>query len=142
MLELSWEALSALYALRALFDLDRPAAAPEIARDGKLPPRLLSGVLRRLRKAGMIRSIPGRGYTLERAPGSISIADVLEVAGGSRASGRRCRMDYETCLVRYACPFVRLCEEVHESSLRALREFTLADFQIGERALPLCVPRR
>lgn len=142
MLELSWEAIGALYALRYVFDVDRPAAAGEIARDGRLPPRLVKKVLRRMQKAGMIRSVRGRGYVLDRAPGSISIVDVLQVVDGSEVAARRCRMDYQTCPVRYACPFLRMCEEVHESSLRALREFTLADFQFGERTLPLCMPKR
>lgn len=142
MLELSREAIGGLYALRYLVDVDRPATAGEITRGSKLPPRLVKGALVRLRQAGMIRSVRGRGYVLDRAPGSISIVDVLREVDGARTPARRCRMDYETCPVRYACPFQRLCGEVRESTLRALRAFTLADFQLGERRLPLCMPKR
>lgn len=71
------------YALRAVVWLARrePAAGSreEMARGTRVPPGYLSKVLSALRRAGIVRSLPGRGggFALERSPAAISVLDVV-----------------------------------------------------------------
>jgi Rrf2 family protein len=57
-----------------------PVASHEIARAQNIPEKFLLKLLKSLAQAGVLRSIrgPGGGYRLARAPGEISLLDILE----------------------------------------------------------------
>jgi Rrf2 family protein len=77
------------YAIRALYDLafhrlGQAAGAKEIAERQKVPLRFLEQILQDLRKARIVeaRRGPRGGYALGRAPGEVSLADVLRAVRG------------------------------------------------------------
>jgi Rrf2 family protein len=80
--------IKARVGIRALFDLafhgaGRQVQAQEIASRQAVPIRTLSEVLQELRNAGLVeaRRGPRGGYTLARAPGTITMAAVLDAVG-------------------------------------------------------------
>lgn len=83
--------------------------AREIAAEMALPEKFLPQVLGLLIKAGLVGSVagPDGGYELRRAPGEISLLEVIEAAEGPVRSqecvlrGGPCRLD-GTCAVHDA----------------------------------------
>jgi Rrf2 family transcriptional regulator, iron-sulfur cluster assembly transcription factor len=77
------------YAIRALYDLafhrrGQSALAKEIAARQQIPLGFLEQIMQDLRRAGLVeaRRGPRGGYALARAPGEISLADVLRAVRG------------------------------------------------------------
>ena len=77
------------YALRSLLYLaEQQGAAPvqlaRIAETQRVPPKYLELIMLDLKKAGLVQSLrgPKGGYTLARAPDSISFGDVVRVMEG------------------------------------------------------------
>ena len=80
------------YALLALVHLGRRPAgelvsAGDIARAQRIPPRFLEQILLLLKRAGIVRSAKGRGggFQLARAPGQITLAEVVRLLDGPLA---------------------------------------------------------
>lgn len=80
------------YALLALVHLGRRPAgelvsAGDIARAQRIPPRFLEQILLLLKRAGIVRSAKGRGggFQLARAPGQITLAEVVRRLDGPLA---------------------------------------------------------
>ena len=80
------------YALLALVHLGRRPAgelvsAGDIARARRIPPRFLEQILLLLKRAGIVRSAKGRGggFQLARAPGQITLAEVVRLLDGPLA---------------------------------------------------------
>jgi Rrf2 family protein len=79
------------YGVRALVELaadaGRPLVCENIAAAQHIPYRFLKAVMRDLRVAGLVRSQRGceGGYWLGRAPGSITLADVVSAVQGEAA---------------------------------------------------------
>jgi Rrf2 family protein len=75
---------TAEYALRAIVDLAFHHAAPrttlQVSRATKVPGDYLAKILQDLSRGGLVRSQrgPGGGFTLTRAPATISVFDVLQ----------------------------------------------------------------
>lgn len=76
-------------AVKALYDLavscrGRQAQAKEIAARQGIPLRTLEEVLQDLRKAGLIEAQrgPRGGYTLERAPETIAVSEIVRALEG------------------------------------------------------------
>ncbi len=86
MLRLSKKADYALLAMRHLAaHADRGAmSARELAEEYAIPPELLAKVLQKLVRARLLASHQGirGGYGLGRAPGAISVADVIQAVDG------------------------------------------------------------
>jgi Rrf2 family nitric oxide-sensitive transcriptional repressor len=82
---------SADYALRALLYLTRlePSSrfvpANEISNEMQTPPFLLSRILQRLVKSGMLQSMKGHhgGFRMSKAPGDINVYDVIKIIDGA-----------------------------------------------------------
>ena len=81
------------YAVRALTELARAgSAAPvpigELARRRDIPVQFLEGMFATLRRAGILQSQRGvkGGYSFARAPGEVTVLDVVEVLEGSLSS--------------------------------------------------------
>ena len=77
------------YALRATVELaeaSRPSTCEQLAEATSLPPRYLSSVLQKLRRAGLVRrSIGGGargGYELSRPPTAIRVSAVVSAIQG------------------------------------------------------------
>src|SRR6266571_2676492 len=64
--------------------LEHPLTLSEMAREEGLTVPHVAKLIRRLRKAGLVRSVLGRtgGYTLSRDACSVSVAEVLGALGG------------------------------------------------------------
>lgn len=80
------------YALRATLELavrfgQGPISIGEIAKAQAIPARFLEAILAQLKRAGLVESRRGNegGYVLARAPGLVSVGDVLRVVQGSLA---------------------------------------------------------
>jgi Rrf2 family protein len=82
--------LQAQYAICGMFDLAyaggrAPVQVRVIGERQRIPTRFLEQIFQRLRKADLVRGKrgPGGGYVLARAPGEITLRDVLEAVEGS-----------------------------------------------------------
>ena len=74
------------YAVRAVLVLaahegERPVKGEAIARSQDLPPKFVENILGELKHAGIVSSQrgPDGGYRLARAPGDVTLADVIRV---------------------------------------------------------------
>ncbi|MGI8633072.1 MAG: RrF2 family transcriptional regulator [Solirubrobacterales bacterium] len=126
------------YAVRATLVLadawgEGPVKAGTIAHSQRIPIRFLENILMDLRRAGLVRSRRGAdgGYELARAPGEITIADVMRVEQGNLADIHGDRpedVDYDE-----AAEHLRDVWVAARSAYRAvLEQVTLADVVGGE----------
>jgi Rrf2 family protein len=131
------------YGVRAMVALARAEAARPgvptkrelLAADEGIPGKFLDDILRLLRNAGLVRSHrgPDGGWTLGRAPSSITVADVIRVLEGPLASVRGIRPD-QLAAEGAQEPFVSLWIAVRVSLRSVLEAVTVADLAKG--ALP------
>lgn len=80
------------YGLKAVVDLavsygEGPIALPQLANAQGISEAYLEQLLRSLKKGGVVETVRGAqgGYSLTRAPGDISVQEVLRVLEGSTA---------------------------------------------------------
>jgi Rrf2 family protein len=120
------------YAVRALIELAAQGGGPvkgeRLAAAQQIPPKFLEAILAQLRQGGLLQSRRGAegGYWLARAPGEISLADIIRVADGPLARVRGQRPE----TVSYEGPALRLTEVwvALRASLRTVLEVvTLQD---------------
>lgn len=129
------------YGTRALVELTEawsrdPAhltKGDEIAGSQGIPAKFLEGILRQLRQAGLVVSQRGAegGYRLERAPDSISIADVVRALDGPLAAVRDMRpedVDYSGSAAHLREVWVALRAAMRD----VLEHTTLADVHAGQ----------
>ncbi len=125
------------YAVRALIELaarsGEPVTAESISRAQGVPLKFLLGILGELRRAGLVRSQrgPSGGYLLDRAPGEITIADVMRAVDGPLASVQDAKPED----VSYPGPAARLQDvwiAVRASLRRVLEEVTIGHLLAGE----------
>ena len=129
------------YALKALLTLADEAARPrpepltieEIARRSGTPKRFLEHILLEVRNAGIIASIRGRsgGYSLIKAPGEVSISELLRTIDGPIAPlpclSRRAYQRCEDCVDEASCRIRKVFAEVFWSYLVIIDSLTLED---------------
>jgi Rrf2 family protein len=127
------------YAVRAAAELaaaspaGRPVKGEQLAAAQAIPPRFLENILADLRNAGLLSARRGAdgGYALTRAPGEISVAEVLRAVEGPLAAVQGSRpegLHYEGAAARLPEVWVAL-----RANLRAVLErVTLADLASGE----------
>lgn len=128
----------AKYGIRALMYLcqkgeGKPVLIREIAETEHLPKKFLEVILLELKSAGILHSRPGRGggYTLNRAPKSITVGRVLRLIDGplalipcvSQTAYAPCKdcPDEKTCGIR------AVMKQVRDATSKVLDETTLAD---------------
>lgn len=82
------------YAVRALAELarrggDAPVPIGEIAKARDIPVQFLEGLFATLRRAGLLHSQRGvkGGYSFARAPGEVSVLEVVELLEGELGAG-------------------------------------------------------
>jgi len=127
------------YAVRAAAELataspaGRPVKGEQLAAAQEIPPRFLENILADLRNAGLLSARRGAdgGYALTRAPGEISVAEVLRAVEGPLAAVQGSRpegLHYQGAAARLPEVWVAL-----RANLRAVLErVTLADLASGE----------
>ena len=137
------------YGVRVMVELARrtggdPVPLAEIAAHDGLPLAYLEHLVARLRKAGLVDSRRGSrgGYLLARAPGEITMAEVVEALEGSIAPIECISEAADGSIVcsreshpGRACPTKLLWTRVRFSIVSTLQETTLADLVVG-RATP------
>lgn len=109
------------YGLRCLLQLAKrqrsgdatPLTLSEIARQEGLSVPNVAKLIRRLRKAGLVRSVLGRtgGYTLARSADGVSVAEALHALGG--------RLYDPTYCSKYAGD-LKICSHNGDCSIRSL----------------------
>jgi Rrf2 family protein len=96
------------YAMRCVLYLsgqpDKIIMVDEIAREMATPKSFLAKILQRLVKAGVVRSFRGvkGGFQLNRAPGDISLLNVIEAIEGVVALNA-CALDSSVCEFSNTC---------------------------------------
>jgi Rrf2 family protein len=125
------------YALRASLELasagEGHVKADTLARAQSIPLRFLEQILLDLKHAGLVASQRGAegGYWLAKAPGEISLADVIRAVEGPLANVRGVRpeeLEYEGSAAALRDVFVAL-----RANIRAvLEDVTLAEVAAGE----------
>jgi len=137
------------YGVRVMVELARraheaPIPLAEIAAADGLPLAYLEHLVARLRKAELVESRRGSrgGYMLARAPGEISMAEVVEALEGSIAPIECISQAPDGSIVcsresgpDHACPTKLLWTRVRFSIVQTLRETTLAEL-LGAATLP------
>jgi Rrf2 family protein len=139
MKELSRNTVLGLFAMHLLLRKRKPTSLQEISRAGAFPRPELRGVIDKLRKAGLIRSRSNHGYILAKAPGDISILEVVRTLDALEPPAAPCGGDYDACASRASCLLAPLCRSAEASFEESLRRFTLADLEDTPVDLPNCV---
>ena len=123
------------YALRAMIDLslrhgEGPVTVAEISRRGGIPRKFLQQILLQLRQAGLVQSMrgPSGGYTLLRAPGDITLAEVLrEIDGPLAPVSCVSAWAHRTCGRERQCGLYSVMLEVRNAIAGILESVTLED---------------
>ncbi len=134
MLSLSKRADYALLALShlAAVQADEPARlvnTKEIAEQYELPAELLAKLLQTLVRSGIVASHPGPtgGYRLLRAPGAISVAEIVAAIDGPLAILPCSSGQSESCKQFSRCTIRDPMHEIERRVKALLMEITLAD---------------
>lgn len=140
------------YGLRCMLQLARhqaggvldPLTLAEVARQEGLTVAYVAKIVRRLRRAGLVKSVLGRsgGYSLTREPGRITVAEVLNALGGRLYSNDYCTRftgDRASCAHIGACTIQSLWGVLEGLLDRVLGRTTLLDLLAGTPRRPLSI---
>lgn len=116
------------------------ASAKDIAETYRIPLPLLSKVLQKLARAGLLISEQGTngGYRLARNPDEISALDVIRTIDGPIIL-THCFTEHEghiECDQTALCPVREPLRKVHEGILRLLSGITISDLASEDMQLP------
>lgn len=150
MLKLTKKADYGLIALRHLAgpvrdhdhaDWSRTASAKDISEAYRIPLPLLSKVLQKLAKSGLLISEQGTngGYRLARDPEQISTLEVIRTIDGPIIL-THCFTEHETpveCDQSEHCPVREPLRKVHEGILKLLSGITIADLSGTDMRVPV-----
>ena len=121
------------YAIRTVICLGRqtggewlPASA--IARRMGVPGRFLPQIMQDLVRAGLVEASLGRGggYRLVRAPGEISLLEIIETVEGD-ARRRTCVLSSSSCNSGHPCDVHALFASAQDALLERLADATVQD---------------
>ena len=120
------------YAMQTLVRLamaedSAPLSRDVIAQQEGIPAPFLEKILQQLAGAGLIegKKGPGGGYRLIKAPGDVSIMDVMNSIG-EPVDINRCTSDEDTCDRIDCCPSAAIWKKVQREIDAILRRETLA----------------
>ena len=126
------------YGLRAMAEWarrygDGPVSVAEVADAEGLPIPYLEQIIPLLREAGLLTSTRGAhgGYALTRAPGAISVAEVIRALEGDVVN-LRCSDAEVSCGRLDQCAARTVWERVQNLVVGALENTTLADLSQGD----------
>jgi Rrf2 family protein len=121
------------YAIRTALCLGREGSgdrlsAPVIAQRMDVPPRFLPQIMQDLVRAGLVEASLGRGggYRLARAPGEISLLEVIEAVEGD-ARRRTCVLSSTACDASRPCDVHALFADAQDALLDKLAQATIVD---------------
>jgi Rrf2 family protein len=131
------------YGIMAAVDLamnsgEAPIQARAIARRQGIPIRFLEQVLNAMKKAGLVGSLRGAqgGYRLQKEPGALSVADILEALDGPVL---RHAFAGEPSLNRYATKqdllLGQVWRQVAQAEHEVLQRTTIGDLAGRQRAI-------
>lgn len=129
----------ALHSLHVMMLKNGAVSASEVSRSSGFPLHRIQQVAGKLRDAGLIRSSPGRGFVLARAPGEITIQDIVRAVDEPQPPTAPCGGDYDACASRASCILAPLCRSAEDSQQKVLRSFTLAELLGIRPDLPNCM---
>lgn len=148
MLRLSKKADYALIAMKHLAQksagVQQSTSARDIAEQYDIPIELLAKVLQRLVRTGLLVSTQGTrgGYTLSRAPQSISVADVIQAIDGP-LTVTACSTENNDCEQYSKCSIRDPLWQIRERIVAALGTVTLSEMAADSVATaPVAVVRR
>jgi Rrf2 family protein len=145
MLKLTKKADYGLIALRHLTiaaSNQKPSAtAKDIADAYHVPLPLLSKVLQKLARGGLLVSEQGThgGYRLSRDPHEISALEVIRTIDGPIIL-TKCFTEHPGCDQTPLCPVREPLRKVHEGILRLLANISLSDLASEDMAIPSSRP--
>lgn len=138
MLSLTRKTDYALVALAALADCltaDLQLSAREIAERYHTPLPLMMNVLKRLHRAGLVKSIRGAkgGYKLAADVRRLPLTQVIEAIEGPMRVAACCQQGPEAggLLCQVSCPITGSIQWLNEQVHRFLAQFTLGDILAG-----------
>jgi Rrf2 family protein len=120
------------------------ASAKDISEAYRIPLPLLSKVLQKLARAGVLVSEQGTngGYKLARDPGEISTLEVIRTIDGPIIL-THCFTEHDRqvqCTQSDLCPVREPLRKVHEGILRLLSSISVADLSHDEMLVPSIRP--
>lgn len=126
------------YALKASIALARefgqgPMLISDIAQTEQIPRKFLELILLELRNKGILQSRKGKGggYFLARAPGHVTLGEILRVVEGPLAPipcvSKTAYMECRDCRDEKTCGVRMVMKEVRDATARILDSTTLAD---------------
>ncbi len=144
MLKLTKKADYGLIALKHLASSGRrgaSASAKDIADAYNVPLPLLSKVLQKLARAGMLQSEQGTngGYRLAKSPSEISALEVIRTIDGPIIL-THCFTEHaqpKECNQSVLCPVREPLRKVHEGILQLLQGITISDLSNDEMPVPV-----
>lgn len=126
------------YAIKALVILGKnygkePMQILRIAQEDKIPKKFLEQILLELRNAGLLVSKKGAGggYSLNKDPNDIFLAQILRITGGPIALLPCVSLNFyqrcEECIDEKTCGIRDVFTDVRNASLKILSETSIAD---------------
>jgi Rrf2 family protein len=129
----------ALHALQLMMLKQGPVTHRDISRSSGFPADRIRWVVARLRKAGLVQSLPGRGFALRKAPGEITVHELVLAIEEPAPPTAPCGGAYDACASRGSCILAPLCRITAESAQQALKSFTLAELLGVRPDMPNCM---
>jgi Rrf2 family protein len=139
MKELTKDTVLALHALQLMSKMNRAVTTEEIAQSSGYDGVSVARVIRRMKRAGVVRSHPRVGFALAKASGEISMREIIDAVDSPKAPEAPCGGDFSSCDTRASCILAPLCRQANEAFQKTLREFTLSELVDAPLGLPTCV---
>jgi Rrf2 family protein len=140
-LKLTKKADYGLIALRHLSASPGVASAKDIAERYGIPLALLSKILQKLAREGLLVSEQGTrgGYRLGRDPHEISALEVIRTIDGPIIL-THCFTEHAECDQSNLCPVREPLRKVHEGILHLLSSITISDLCQDDMPVPMIRP--
>jgi len=132
----------ALHALQLMMLKQGPVALEDISKSSGFPPDRIRWVVGKLQKAGLVKSLPRAGFVIQKAPGEITVQELVLAIEEPAPPTAPCGGNYESCASRGSCILAPLCRITAESAQQALKSFTLADLLGSRPDMPNCMDPR
>ncbi len=138
MLKLTKKADYGLIALRHLACTRRSTSAKDIADAYRIPLPLLSKILQKLARTGLLLSEQGTngGYRLARDPHEITALEVIRTIDGPIIL-THCFTEHAECDQSDLCPVREPLRKVHEGILQLLSSISISDMSNEEMPIPV-----
>ena len=138
MLKLTKKADYGLIALRHLASTRGSASAKDIADSYRIPLPMLSKILQKLARTGLLASEQGTngGYRLARDPHEITALEVIRTIDGPIIL-THCFTEHAECDQSDRCPVREPLRKVHEGILQLLSNISISDMSRDDMPIPV-----